>query len=282
MPRSSYARGAEGTTGSHDEEEDVLRFSALGEFRVVDQDRECTPSAPTLRRVLAALVLQANEVIPAGALIEELWGAEPPSSALTTLQTYVYQLRRLLNLTARGGSQELVTRAPGYVLVLEPGASDVHQFEELLRQGRIRLEEGDGREASAKLAEALALWRGPALADLEPGPLLQVHVARLEERRIAALQLRIEVDQALGRHRELIGELKSLINEHRLNEWLYAQLMLALYRAGRRSEALEVYHHVRHVLRNEYGLEPSSDLQRLQREVLVGSAPQGGLGASSP
>lgn len=260
----------------------MLRFSALGEFRVVDQERECTPSAPKLRRVLAALVLQANEVIPAGALIEELWGAEPPSSALTTLQTYVYQLRRLLSPKAHAGSPVLLTRAPGYVLMLEPEASDVYQFEELLRHGRARLEAGDHREASTKLAEALALWRGPALADLEAGQLLQVHVARLEERRIAALQLRIEADQALGRYRELIGELKSLINEHRLNEWLYAQLMLALYRAGRRSEALEVYHHVRHVLRNEYGLEPSSDLQRLQREVLVGSAPQGGLGASSP
>jgi DNA-binding SARP family transcriptional activator len=140
-------------------------------------------------------------------------------------------------------------------------------------EGKTLLEEGRPEQASQRLREGLALWRGPALANITPGRLLEGHVAHLEELRIRAIELRIRADSALGRHRELIPELRSLVSAHPLNEWLHGRLIDALHRAGRRGEALMAYRSLRAALNEELGLEPSGELQRLQRQVLTAEQP---------
>jgi DNA-binding SARP family transcriptional activator len=254
-----------------------MRYRILGTFEVVDGNRICTPTAPKLRRVLALLLLHANSVVTTQSLIEELWADEPPRSALTTVQTYIYQLRKILELreapachqTYRMQESILLTKPFGYLLRVQPGELDLSRFEQLVQHGQQALDSGDIECASTALRKALALWRRPALADIETGPLLAAQTAALEEQRMNALELAIEADLRLGRHRELIGELKSLVIEHQLHEWFHAQLMLALHRSGRRAEALEVYQRLRRVLNQELGLEPSSELQRRQRAVLA-------------
>jgi DNA-binding SARP family transcriptional activator len=184
---------------------------------------------------------------------------------LTTLQTYIYQLRRLL-----GPAEEsvLVTRPAGYLLRVESGAVDLERFERLVQEGHAALDAGDAAHALQILREALAQWRGPALADVVAGPFLSAQAARLEESRISALEQRIDAELQLGLHRELIGELKSLVVAHPLRERYHAQLMVALYRSGRRVEALESYQRLRTVFVDELGLEPSPELQLLQQQVL--------------
>jgi DNA-binding SARP family transcriptional activator len=254
-----------------------MRYRILGTFEVVDGNRICTPTAPKLRRVLALLLLHANNVVTTQSLIEELWADEPPRSALTTVQTYIYQLRKILELREAPACHQaqrvqesiLLTKPLGYLLRVQPGELDLSRFGQLVQHGQQALDSGDIECASTALRKALALWRRPALADIETGPLLAAQTAALEEQRMNALELAIEADLRLGRHRELIGELKSLVIEHQLHEWFHAQLMLALHRSGRRAEALEVYQRLRRVLNQELGLEPSSELQRRQRAVLT-------------
>lgn len=255
-------------------EEAVLIINVLGEMEVHVGALPCTPSAPKPRRVLALLALNANQVVRTGSLMEELWEESPPPSANTTLQTYIYYLRKLLSGAGLGGSIKDVLRTTpaGYVLALDKRRCDYARFEDDVRRGRSAYHQGDLESAAALLESAMALWRGPALGDLARGPLLEAYATRLEEQRTDALQLWIEVNLALGRYRELIGELKALTTRHRLDEWFHGKLMLVLHRSGRRSEALGVYHTIRGTLIGELGLEPSAELQMLQREVMAGTA----------
>ena len=204
------------------------------------------------------LLLHANEVVSSDRLIDELWGESPPSSAAKSVQVYVSGLRKEL------GEGRLLTRPPGYVLQVEPSELDLAVFERLLEEAR-RAEPAAARQ---KLQEALALWRGPPLADLAYESFAQADVARLEELRWAALEQRIDADLATGRHAEIVGELESLIAQNPLKERLRGQLMLALYRSGRQAEALEAYRHAQRELAEELGLEPSADLRRLERAIL--------------
>jgi DNA-binding SARP family transcriptional activator len=252
-----------------------MRFRVLGTLDVGDGNRICTPTAPKLRRVLGLLLLHANQVVSTQSLIEELWEEQPPVSALTTIQTYIYQLRKILDVRWLSDCQDdarperiLLTKPLGYCLQVEPDKLDLYRFEHLYELGQKALNNGDIELASSTLRQALALWRGPALADIAAGPLLQARITALEERRLDALEQRIEADLQLGRHRQLIGELKALVAVHPLHEWFHAQLMRTLYRSGRRAEALGVYQGLRRVLNDELGLEPSPDLQRLQRQIL--------------
>ena len=244
----------------------MLRFRVLGPIAVSTDTRDRTPRALKLRKVLAMLLMHEGELVRGESLIEELWSKRPPRSAVTTMQTYIYQLRKLL--AKHGAEGMLETKPLGYTLRVCQSAFDLRRFEALVEKGRAAMQGRDFGSASSSLSEALALWRGPALADVEPGHLLQAQVARLEESRIRALELRVQSDLELGRHRELIGELKQLITAHPLHEWFYGRLMLALGRSGRRSEALEVYQGCRGVLREELRLEPSADLQSIQKEIL--------------
>ncbi|MFJ9775888.1 BTAD domain-containing putative transcriptional regulator [Kitasatospora sp. NPDC101157] len=246
-----------------------LKFRVLGPLEVSHHDSSCTPSAPKVRSVLALLIMRANHVVDTTSIIEELWGEHPPRSAITTAQTYIYHLRRLFNREIGRHADELfITRPPGYALQIRPGQTDLDDFVRLTRKGRQLLCENRPAEAAQALQSALQLWRGPALANVSPGRLLEGSVAHLEEERVHAIQLRIEADLQLGSHRELIAELRSLVAQYPLNEWFHGKLILALSRSGRRSESLQAYQTVRHILDQELGLAPSPELQQLQHEVL--------------
>ncbi|KOG19154.1 hypothetical protein ADK35_20515 [Streptomyces viridochromogenes] len=247
-----------------------LGFRVLGPLEVVHHGASCTPTAPKVRSVLALLVLRANHVVDTGSIIEELWGENPPRSAVTTAQTYIYHLRRLfLRDVGKRADELFLTRPPGYTLRLAPGQLDLEEFEELTRRGRRLLSEKRLAEAVLVLRRALDLWRGPALANVSPGPLLESSIAHLEEQRIQVTQLRIEADMQLGHHHDLIAELRSLVARYPLNEWFHGKLILALSRAGRRGESLQAYQALRHILDRELGLAPSPELQSLQRDVLA-------------
>lgn len=254
----------------------MAHFKVLGTLKVMNGDRDCAPTAPKMRSVLALLLLNANRVVQVDALIEELWGDEPPRSAVTTVKTYIYHLRRLFCAEGldRPGRPLLLTKQPGYLLQVETGEVDAEIFECLVRRGRVYLENDDPDSAAIVLEEALSMWTGPALADVPSGAMLKGHAVHLEERRINALELRIEADIRLGRYRELVAELRLLARTHPLNEWFHGQLIRVLGCCGRRGEALQAYQSLRSVLRHELGVDPSPALQRLQHQLLSEGAPE--------
>jgi DNA-binding SARP family transcriptional activator len=241
-----------------------MEFRILGPLEVVDQGRRLALGAAKQRALLAALLVRPNEIVSADRLIDDLWGERPPETAGKVVQVYVSQLRKAL-----GEGDRLLTRSPGYLLRVEPEELDVDRFELLFDEGRRALATADARHAATRLRDALALWRGPPLGDLAFEPFAQTEIARLEERRLAALVERIEADLALGRHEDVVGELEALVVEHPLHERLRAQLMLALYRAGRQAEALDSYQQIRRALGEELGLDPGQALQRLERQILT-------------
>ncbi|WUH94320.1 AfsR/SARP family transcriptional regulator [Streptomyces sp. NBC_00433] len=249
----------------------MVTFNVLGQLEAIQAGRDFAPTAPRVKAVLALLALNANRVVSTDTLFAELWGDRPPRSAATTLQTYVYQLRRILDAIPQGEQCcGIVTRAPGYVLCVPDGRIDADRFVALADQGRALWRQERVEEAAERLRQALGLWRGRALADINPGPELTIHRAHLCELRLRVLELRIQADARLGQHHELIPELRSLVAEHRLNERLHAQLIDSLRQAGFRAEALQAYQNLRRVLRTELGLEPAQEVQRLQAEVLGG------------
>lgn len=257
----------------------ITEFKVLGGLEIVSGNRLCAPTAPKLRQVLALLLLCANQMVHVDHLIEELWGEDPPKSAMTQAQTYIYQLRKVIareNLE-QPGRELLLTKPPGYLLRVEPEQVDAFVFQRLVWQGRQHLDNGEAEGAARVLRQAIDLWTGPALADVTPGRILRAHIVPLEEQRLRALELRIQADLRLGLHREMIGELRSLVARHPLDEWFHGQLITALNRSGRRGDALQAYHNLRTILTHELGLEPSPELQRLQQEALtMGFSPLSG------
>jgi DNA-binding SARP family transcriptional activator len=221
------------------------------------------------RALLAMLLLNANEIVSRQRLIEGLWGEMPPQTAPTALQVYVSQLRKALE-PARGREEPrlLLTRAPGYLLRVDPDALDLLRFERLVREGRSALALGDPKRAAEAFNEALTLWRGEALADLHQSAFAPFESARLEELRIGVVEDRIDAELALGNHAALVAELEVLVMKHPLREGLRGQLMLALYRSGRQAAALEAYQAGRRQLTDELGLQPGEALQRLERAIL--------------
>lgn len=247
-----------------------MQFNLMGSFEVLGDGRVYTPTAAKPRQVLAMLATNAGATVSAEHLIDELWPDGPPSSSKTTVQTYVYHLRKLLSPGDEcSGKEVLGTRPAGYVLAVPREDVDIFRFQHLMSEGRAALRRGDAAKASDLLQQALSLWRGPMLADIACGPRLKGHSAYFEEQRIEALSLRIDADLETGRHREIIGELRWLVETHHLHEWLYVRLMQALHRAGRRSEALDVYRQLHRLLKEELGLEPAVDAQRFQQLILA-------------
>ncbi|MFD9604899.1 AfsR/SARP family transcriptional regulator (plasmid) [Streptomyces sp. NBC_01224] len=255
-----------------------MDIEVLGTLAVRENGVSVTPRAPKPRQVLTLLALHADQVVPVDSLIEELWGDRPPRSARTTLQTYILQLREMIARALEKDPEGAPTRTPkdilstapgGYVLHTSGGSSDIREFDRLAGLGYRAMDAGDFPRAARELGDALALWTGSALADVQAGPQLEMQTRRLEETRLCALDQRIEADLRLGRHRELLGELTVLVSRYRTHENLHAQFMLALHRSGRRSEALDVYQQLRATLVRELGLEPSSGLRRLQRSILM-------------
>jgi DNA-binding SARP family transcriptional activator len=250
-----------------------IQIGLLGPMTARIGDVSILPTAGKPRQALALLALQANQVVSVPALMEEIWGADLPRSAPTTLQTYILQLRRKLNEAAQcrpsGAAKSiLATVHGGYRLALPSGCVDAHCFIELLGRGQEALRGADDPEASRLLGAALALWRGPMLVDVNHGRMLEIETLRLEETRLGALELRISAELRLGRHMDVLGELTALTAKHTMHENLHAQLMIALYRAGRPGGALEVFRQLRATLIDELGLEPCPSLQRLHQAVL--------------
>ncbi|MGW7823522.1 AfsR/SARP family transcriptional regulator [Streptomyces puniciscabiei] len=257
-----------------------MDIDVLGTLAVRHNGISITPTAPKPRQVLALLALRAGQVVPAGVLAAELWGAKPPRSARATLQTYILQLRELIGAALedvaaddtgqRRQAKDLLLTVPGgYLLKGGDGVSDVREFERLAGCGYRAMDAEDYPRAARLLREALDLWTGPALADVHTGPHLRTEAKRLEESRLCALDQRVEADLRLGRHRELLAELTVLVNQYPTHESLCGQYMLALYRSGRRGEALGAYQRLRATLVRTMGLEPSPALAKLQRSILM-------------
>jgi DNA-binding SARP family transcriptional activator len=250
-----------------------LQIRVLGPLTLTCGENSATPTAPKPRSVLALLLLQANQTVPVSALIQELWGHEPPASALTTLQTYVLHLRKLFSAAlavppAEIAKSVLVTTPGGYLFRSESDDFDLARYERLATEGRHALAAGQNAVAAELLLAAQDLWRGPALTDVRAGALLQPQVKRLEESRLTTVEQSIEARLRLGRHQEVLSDLAGMMAEHRLHENLHAQFMVALHRSGRRQEALRVFQQLRATMTEELGLEPSKRLHLLQQAIL--------------
>jgi DNA-binding SARP family transcriptional activator len=239
----------------------AIELRLLGPVEAIVDGRPASLS-PRPRAVLAVLMLHAGQVVPAMRLIDAVWDGRPPETAANVLQGYVSQLRKTL------GREAVDTRDPGYVLQVERDTIDLHRFERLATDGALALEDGRAAEAAVALRDGLALWRGDALADLADGDVLRPAAMRLDELRLVALERRVEADLACGRHREVVPELEALVAANPLRERPQELLMLALYRCGRQSEALETYRRTRERLVEELGLEPGTPLQELERAIL--------------
>jgi len=240
-----------------------MRFGILGPFEVADdQGRELALGGHRQRAVLAILLLHAGEVVSSDRLVDELWGERAPATAAKTIQVYVSKLRKVL------GDRVLLTRGGGYVLDIAHAEIDARRFEALLADGCGALGVGDCRCAAMVLREALGMWRGPPLSDFAYDPFAEAEISRLRDLRLEAVMARIDADLALGAGSELIGELETLITADPFQERLRGQLMVALCRAGRRSDALAVYREVSGLLRAELGLEPSRALRELELSIL--------------
>jgi DNA-binding SARP family transcriptional activator len=244
-----------------------IEFRILGPLEALDGDRLVTLGGPRQRALLAVLLLNANETLSGDRLIDELWGERPPPTAAKTVQVYISRLRRALG-DARGEGT-IATRDHGYELGLDPERLDAHRFERLVAEGRSELAAGRSARAASTLEGALALWRGPPLADLAFELFAQREIARLDDMRAAALELLTDAELALGHHAELVGRLERLVAEHPYRERFRAQLMLALYRCDRQAEALQAYHDARRVLGEELGIEPGERLRELERAILA-------------
>ncbi len=229
-----------------------MEFRILGPLEVLEDGRQLELGGAKQRAVIALLALRANRIVAQEQLIEALWDGEPPETARKALQVYVSQLRKVV------GRDRLETLAPGYLLRLGPDELDLTRFERLHESGEPE--------------QALELWRGDLLAEFADWRFAQSEIARLQEIRLSCLEQRIERDLAAGRDAELIGELEALVQQHPLREHLRAQLMLALYRAGRQAEALEAYQAARSVLVDELGIEPGPRLRDLHQQILTQDA----------
>ncbi|MGW1954616.1 BTAD domain-containing putative transcriptional regulator [Streptomyces sp. NPDC001920] len=241
-------------------------FKVLGPLEVLRDGLPVRIEAAKVRLLLAALLAEANHVVTVETLVTRLWGEHPPGRARNTLQNYVLRLRRALGSPA--GGAPVLTRPHGYVIEAAPDALDLYRFTALVRQGRTALDEGAAARAAALLREALALWRGDPLSDL-PAHLLQGVAPALDERRLDALELRIDADLALGRAAHVLPELRGLIEEHPLREHFWAQRMLALFHCGRQGEALESYRLVAAMLADELGITPGAELRQLHQRLLT-------------
>jgi tetratricopeptide (TPR) repeat protein/DNA-binding SARP family transcriptional activator len=259
-----------------------MRYRLLGPLEVWDGARWVTPAGRKQRALLAILLVYANQPVPTEHLIEELWHEHLPRGAANLLQVYVSRLRKLLNdETARGdkagthglhGSEStgiLRTRSSGYELMVQHGDLDIDVFERLAQAGQQALGAGSLQAAVEHLTTALTLWRGQPLADVPATTTVAAHALRLQERRLTAVEARLEAELGLGLHAEVLPALKEQVAAYPLREGLWAHLMVALYRSGRQAEALRAYRDLHRTLHDELGIEPNPSLQRLERAILT-------------
>jgi DNA-binding SARP family transcriptional activator/ABC-type oligopeptide transport system substrate-binding subunit len=243
-----------------------VEFLVLGPLEVRDGDRILPLGGAKQRAALAILLLHHDQVVSRDRLVDGIWGDRPPATAAHTLETYISRLRKALHQD--GHPERLLTRAPGYLLVVDEGELDLQRLEAHIDQGRRALAADDPEAASEQLARGLALFRGAPLGDLAYAPFAQAELGRLDDLRAATVEQRIDADLALGRHADLIGELESLVADYPLREHAWGQLMLAEYRSGRQGEALATFDHARHRLAHELGVDPGHSLQQLHQQIL--------------
>lgn len=244
-----------------------MEIRLLGACELITEDGNRALGGLRQRAVLAVLTLHANEVVPTDRLADDVWSGEPPPSAVGTLQRYISHLRRALD----GLPAAIETRGPGYVLSIDPERIDVRRFERIIDDARALVSSSPDATIE-RVDEALACWRGAPLADFSYDEFAQPEVTRLEELRLNALEIRIDATLKLGRYRDLVPELEALLAQHPLREGFRGQLMRALHASGRRAEALRVYRDGRELLAEELGLEPGTELQRLEQAILLQDA----------
>ncbi len=235
----------------------------MARWRSPGADGTIPLGGPKQRATLAILLLDANRVVSIDRLADQLYAGRAPVTAATQIHRQISELRKALGQEAR-----LDTESPGYVLRLSPEQLDLKRFERLTAEAGRALARNEAETAFELQRDALAVWRGPPLAGLEDEPFAQLAIARLDEMLLAALEQRIDAELALGRHRELVGELDELAAEHPLHEPFAARLMLALYRSGRQADALDVYRRTRDRLVADFGIEPGRGLHELERAIL--------------
>jgi DNA-binding SARP family transcriptional activator len=251
-----------------------MDIQVLGPLRISCADIDVAPTARKPRQVLALLLLNYSQVVPAATLIAELWEGHAPKTAPAAVQNYVFQLRKkVAEVTGQKlgtvGTEMLRTTRNGYEFVAEPTRFDLRTFHQLHRVGAAAMADGDLVAAAQDFREALSLWRGPALVDVEPGPSIGAEVAGLEQSRATMLDQRIELELRLGRHREILGELTALVSHDRFHEDRHAQFIVALYRSGYRARALTAFHRLRTDMVSKFGLEPSPKLHQCYQAVLT-------------
>ena len=254
----------------------MLSLKILGPLEIAGGEFPSAPTAPRVLNTLALLLVRTGHIVPLETIIEELWGEKPPRSATRTAQTYIYQIRRWL--AEEMGPAEirdtLLTRQPGYMLRVDPARLDVCVFTRLLDEGRALMRDNRPEDAAMLLRKALDLWTGPPLANVKLGPVLSASATALMEQRNQALNLRLEADLRLGRHRDLIGELRSLVATNPYDEWYHGLLICALASSGRRYDALEAYQTARKIIAEQLGLSPSPELREIHAAVLGSDLPR--------
>jgi DNA-binding SARP family transcriptional activator len=244
-----------------------MEFRLLGPLEACISGESVTLGGPRQRAVLAALLMRANRVSTLAYLTEAAWDT-PPVAPESNIRTYVVGLRR--SLGGRGAQMSrLAGRPGGYLLLTFPGELDTAVFSELVSEGDVALRNGDAETAFDSFGQALALWRGRPMEGLEAGAPLRAEAARLDAVRVGAAQRFAQAASVLGRHDETVTQLRGLTAEHPLDERLWAELMSALHRAGRRAEALDAYAQIRRCLIDELGIEPGPQLRRLHRRALT-------------
>jgi YVTN family beta-propeller protein len=241
-------------------------FKVLGPVEVAENGTALPLGGPRQRSVLADLVLRAGQLVPMTQLVDDMWGESPPDSAVHTVETYVSRLRQVLG--AAGPAAPLLTRPTGYILDVPPEQVDLWQFRELAARGGAALDRGDATSAVELVTCGLALWRGAALADIRHAAFAPAAAERLDGERLTALEKLMEARLRLGQHRELVPELEALVADCPYREGFHAQLMLALYRSGRQTEALDAFRRAREHLVGELGVEPGRELRTLQQAIL--------------
>ncbi|HEV3472268.1 MAG TPA: BTAD domain-containing putative transcriptional regulator, partial [Actinomycetota bacterium] len=243
-----------------------MKFRILGPFDVERDGRSIRLGGRKQRTLLAYLVLRSNKVVTNSQLVDALWSEDPPNTATQTIHVYVSQLRKALDSDDSGA--HLVTEGAGYVLRAAPDNIDLTNFEATVKDAKATIKRGAVDEAAALLRRAISMWRGPALGELATEQALRADAARLDEMRRSVMEELVDIELSLGRHAEVVGELRSLVADDPLREGFRAQLMLALYRQGRQAQALEVYEETRRLLADELGIDPSRDLKMLHEKVL--------------
>lgn len=247
-----------------------MRFDILGPMEVCDGRTRLTPQAAKIRTLLACLLVSANTAVGTDTLVTEIWGTNPPRTALHALRVYVFNIRQMIAAMSDDPDRPAVVTWPsGYSLELAPDMLDMLEFDRLCDEALRASAKQCYETATEKYRRALALWRGPALLDVSSGVLLNSAARRLEERRIAAVKARIDIDLRLRRHGDVVPELTELAARHPFNEGLHVRLMVALHGSGRTGDALTVYRGLRDSLVAELGVEPNPQLQRVHLAMLT-------------